>query len=200
MQFCSKEKAMIRKAMILKLKILKSLILKSMLTSVLLAAAAVAQMAPTPGPELKKLDYFAGTWSAEGTISPGPWGAGGKFSSTGTDEWMPGNFFLVGHEDFKMPADLGGDGKGVSIMGYDTEHGVYTYDSYNSQGRSEHSQGTLSGDTWTWKSSQTYGGQEIEQRMTIKTLSPTSYAMKFEISMDGTNWTTFMDVKATKGK
>jgi hypothetical protein len=80
------------------------------------------------------------------------------------------------------------------------DRGWLKHDSYNSQGRSEHSQGTLSGDTWTWKSSQTYGGQEIEQRMTIKTLSPTSYAMKFEISMDGTNWTTFMEVKATKSK
>jgi len=34
--------------------------------------------------------------------------------------------------------------------------------------------------------------------LTIKVLSPTSYSMKFEISMDGTTWTTFMDGKATK--
>jgi hypothetical protein len=34
--------------------------------------------------------------------------------------------------------------------------------------------------------------------MTIKTLSPTSYTMKFEVSIDGTNWMTFMEGKATK--
>ena len=40
--------------------------------------------------------------------------------------------------------------------------------------------------------------QEVKQRMTIKTLSPTSYTMKFEVSIDGTNWMTFMEGKATK--
>jgi len=34
--------------------------------------------------------------------------------------------------------------------------------------------------------------------MTIKTLSPTSYTMKFEISMDGKTWMPFMDAKVTK--
>jgi hypothetical protein len=176
------------------------MILKSLLTSILFAAAAAGQMAPTPGPELKKLDYFVGTWTAEGTISPGPWGSGGKFTSTGTDEWTMGNFFLVGHSDFKMPADLGGDGKAMRLMGYDSEHSVYTYDAYNSQGRREVAQGTLSGDTWIWKSSQTYSGQDIQQRMTIKMVSPTSYTLRYEVSIDSTNWMPFMDVKASKGK
>lgn len=176
------------------------MIFKSVFASILFAAAALAQMAPTPGPELKKLDYFVGTWTAEGTISPGPWGAGGKFTSTGSDEWSMGNFFLVGHSDYKMPAELGGDGKGMRLMGYDAEHGVYTYDAYNSQGRRELAQGTLSSDTWTWKSSQTYNGQDIQQRSTIKMVSPTSYTLKYEVSIDGTNWMPFMDLKATKAK
>ena len=176
------------------------MVLKSVLTSILLAAAAMAQMAPTPAAELKKLDYFVGTWSAEGTISPGPWGAGGKFSSTGSNDWGMGGFFLIGHSDFKMPAELGGEGKGMQIMGYDPTDNLYTYDAFNSQGRREVSQGTLSADTWTWKSSQTYDGQEVQQRMTIKMLSPGSYTLKFDVSMDGTNWMPFMEAKATKAK
>jgi hypothetical protein len=59
-------------------------------TLVLLTASAWAQMAPKPGPELKKFDYFLGTWTTEATIGPGPWGAGGKFTATDTTEWMPG--------------------------------------------------------------------------------------------------------------
>jgi hypothetical protein len=61
---------------------------KAMLVStlVLLAASAWAQMAPKPGPEVKKLDYFVGIWTTEATIAPGPWGAGGKFSATDTTE------------------------------------------------------------------------------------------------------------------
>ena len=31
-------------------------------TLVLMTASAWAQMAPKPGPEVKKLDYFVGTW------------------------------------------------------------------------------------------------------------------------------------------
>ena len=165
---------------------------------VLFAVSAWAQMAPTPGPELKKLDYFVGSWSTEGTIQPGPWGNGGKFTANDKTEWMNGNFFVVGHSDFKMPPELGGDGTETSVMGYDTDQNTYTFDAFNSQGRHESSKGTLSGDTWTWTSSANYGGQEIKQRLTIKVASPTSYTMKFEVSTDGTNWTTFMDAKSTK--
>jgi hypothetical protein len=165
---------------------------------VLFSAVAGAQMAPKPGPEVKKLDYFVGSWTVDGTVAQGPWGAGGKFSTTDTTEWMPGSFFIEGHSDFKMPPEVGGEGKAISYMGYDTDENVYTYSEFNSQGRREVSKGTVSGDTWTWTSTANYGGQEIKQKMTIKILSPASYSLKFEISMDGTNWMTFMEGKATK--
>jgi hypothetical protein len=156
------------------------------------------QMSTKPGPEVKKLDYFVGTWNAEGTIAQGPWGMGGKFNSTDTTEWMDGDFFVVGHGAFKMPPELGGEGKETSFMGYDTDENVYTFDSFNSQGRRERSKGTVSGDTWTWTSSQVYAGQDIKQKMVIKIVSPTIYTMKFDISMDGTTWTPFMEAKMTK--
>src|SRR5262249_30999873 len=38
---------------------------------------------PKPAPELKKLDYFVGTWTAQGNVEPGPlgsFGPGGKFT------------------------------------------------------------------------------------------------------------------------
>jgi hypothetical protein len=97
-----------------------------------------------------------------------------------------------------MPPEVGGDGRAVGFMGYDTDSNTYTFDQFNSQGRRENSKGTVSGDTWTWTSSANYGGQDIQQKMTIKTMSPTSYSLKFEISMDGKDWITFMDGKATK--
>ncbi len=168
------------------------------LSLVLLTVSAWAQMAAKPGPEVKKLEYFVGSWSIEGTVAEGPWGAGGKFTSSATSEWMVGDFFVEGHGDFKMPPELGGEGKATSIMGYDTDENVYTRDEFNSQGRRAVSKGTVSGDTWTWTSSRNYGGQDIKQKVTMKTLTPTSYTMKLEISMDGTNWMTFMDTKATK--
>jgi Protein of unknown function (DUF1579) len=174
--------------------------IKTVLASilVLVAVSASAQMASKPSPEANKLAYFVGSWTTDGAIAQGPWGAGGKFSASGSTEWMPGNFFIVGHSDFKMPAELGGDGQSTIFMGFDTERNVYTYDAFSSQGRRETAKGTLAADAWTWTSSQTYGGQEIQQRRTIKILSPTSYTMKFEVSMDGVDWMPFMDCKATK--
>ncbi len=159
---------------------------------------AWAQAAPKPGAEVKKLDYFVGAWATEGTISSGPWGNGGKFTWHDTTQWMDGNFFVVGHSTFTMPAEVGGDGTETTYMGYDTDKNRYTFDAFSSQGRHQVSQGTLSGDTWTWTSDATYEGQDFKQKMTMKVLSPTSYNMKFEISMDGTNWMTFMEGKATK--
>jgi len=111
---------------------------------------------------------------------------------------MPGNFFVEGHGDYKMPAELGGDGKAISFMGYDTEQNTYTFNEFNSQGRRENSKGTFLNDTWTWTSSATYDGQEIQQKMTMKVISPTSYSLKFDVSIDGTNWMPFMEGKATK--
>jgi len=165
---------------------------------VLVAVSAFAQMPPKPGPELKKLDYFIGTWTTEATIPQGPWGEGGKFTGNDTTQWMPGNFFVEGRSDFKMPPEFGGDGHEVSYMGYDTDENVYTFSGFSSQGRRELSKGTVSGDTWTWTSTGNYGGQEFKQKMTVKILSPSSYSMKLETSMDGTNWMTFMEGKATK--
>jgi hypothetical protein len=166
----------------------------------LAASAALAQMPAKPGPELNKLAYFLGTWTTDATIDPGPWGSGGKFTATGTTEWMAGNFFLVSHREYKMPADLGGDGTETAFIGYDSDHSVYTRDEFGSQGRHDTAKGTFSGDTWTWTSTHTYDGQDIQQKMTIKILSPASYSMKLDVSIDGTNWLTFMEGKATKIK
>jgi hypothetical protein len=168
-------------------------------TLLLLTVSSWGQMTPPkPGAEVKKLDYFVGTWTTEGMVAQGPWGAGGKFSSTETAEWMPGNFFVEGHADIKMPAELGGEGKGISYMGYDTDQNTYTVDDFTDQGRHDVSKGTVASDTWTFNSTANYGGQEIKQRMSMKVVSPTSYTMKFEVSIDGTNWMTFMEGKATK--
>ena len=165
---------------------------------ILIAASAWAQMGGPPGPEVKKLDYFVGTWTTEGTIVQGPWGAGGKFTGSGTTEWMPGNFFIQSRSEAKMPQEIGGDIHAIMIMGYDTQQSSYTSDRYSSLGQHESSKGILSGDTWTWTNTSNYGGMEIQGKMTMKTLSPSSYTFKYEISMDGKTWSPFMEGKATK--
>ena len=157
-----------------------------------------SQAKVVPAPELQKLGSFVGRWLTSGTIPPGPWGAGGKFSWTETTKWMSGNFFVVGHWDFKMPTELGGDGEELFVMGYDPNQKRYTFDAFSSQGLHQVSKGTVSGDTWTWTSESVQNGKPVHQRMTMRSLSVGSYTLRFEISSDGATWMTFMEGKATK--
>jgi hypothetical protein len=62
----------------------------------------------------------------------------------------------------------------------------------------ERATGTVDGDTWTWTSDENFGGQPVKGRYSTKVLSPTTYTYKFEVSPDGSQWTTVMDGKATK--
>jgi len=160
------------------------------------ALPAVAQMEmPKPAPELKKLDYFVGTWTSEGDTKPGPMGPGGKWTTTDRYQWMEGGFFLTGQTEYSGPE---GKSKGPFFLGYDTNDKMFTYDAFSSMGEAGHAKGNLDGDTWTYTSDEKMGGQSFKSRYTMKILSPTSYSMKYEMSKDGTNWTTVMEGKATK--
>ncbi|HSQ20619.1 MAG TPA: DUF1579 family protein [Blastocatellia bacterium] len=157
-------------------------------------AVARAPQTPTPGPEIKRLHYFVGTWKTEYNLKPGPMGPGGKMSAVDQSRMMPGGFFLETRTD--------GNGaigvlNGLSIMGYDAVGKVYTYDSFNNYGEADHFKGEVQGDTWTWTSESALGGKPTRMRFTAKEVSPAMYTMKFEIATDG-DWTTVMEGKATK--
>jgi len=158
--------------------------------------AAMAQMeAPKPGPEHKKLDMFAGSWALDGDMKPGPMGPGGKMTEDEKCEWMEGGFFIVCKSDFKSTM---GNGTGLSMMGYSSDDKAYTYREFSSYGEFTDSKGTVDGDTWTWTSDEKMGGTTMKGRFIMKILSPTSYSFSFDMSQDGTKWTTVMDGKATK--
>ena len=161
-----------------------------------IALSARAQMEISkPAPELKKLDYFAGTWAAEGEIKPCPMGSGGKFTGTNHVQWMDGGFFLVTHSEFDGAV---GKGTETAYMGYDSNEKTYTYDSFNSLGEADHAKGTVNGDTWTWQSETRIGSQTLKGRLTIKVISATAYDFKFETSSDGATWNTVLVGKDSK--
>ena len=170
------------------------------LLAVVFCALSLMAQAPAPlkpGPEQKNLDYFNGNWTLDGDLKSGPMGPGGKMTETEQNKWMDGGFFLLSHVDFKSSM---GDGTGISVMGYDPNTKMYTYDEYNSAGEAEHAAGTFDGTTWTWLSDENMGGQKMKGRFTIKEISPTSYTFKFEIAPAGGDFATIMDGKATKSK
>jgi hypothetical protein len=168
------------------------------LAFLLLNSLIFAQVSQSkPGPELKRLDYFVGTWTLEGDFKPGPMGPGGKVIGTDRYEWLEGGFFLVMHSNFKSSE---GDGSSLGVMGYNPQDSVYTYDSYASVGDAEHATGTISSDTWIWAAHAKIGRKNTQSRFLMKPMSPTSYSFQYVMSEDGINWTTVMEGIANKVK
>ncbi|HEX8815804.1 MAG TPA: DUF1579 family protein [Terriglobales bacterium] len=160
------------------------------------ALPAIAQMQPPkPSPELKKLDYFVGTWNFSADVKANPDSPGGKVTGTEAYNWMDGGFFLAGNSEYIMQ---GMKTTGPAFMGYDTNDKMFTYDSYDSVGEATHAKGTFDGTTWTFSSEQKMGPQTFKGRYTMKVVSPTSYNLKYEMSPDGANWMTVMEGTATK--
>ncbi len=167
-----------------------------LLAASMLVAAAAAQMeAPKPGPELKKLDVFVGSWTLEGTMKPGMMGPGGTMTENEKCEWMEGGFYLVCHADYKGSM---GSGVEMSVMGYSSEDKAYTYREFSSTGEFVDSRGRVDGDTWTWINDEKMGSTTMKGKFTMKITSATSYTFGFEMSEDGTRWTSVMEGKASK--
>lgn len=163
--------------------------------ALMLSAAAMAQAPPKPGPELKKLDIFAGTWTLDGNMKPGMGSPGGSMTESEKCEWMDGGFYLVCNSKYKSTM---GDGVGLSVLGYSPEDKVYTYREFNSFGEFEDARGMVDGDTWTWTSDEKMDGKTMKGRFTMKMTSATAYNFTFDMSQDGTKWSTLMDGKASK--
>jgi Protein of unknown function (DUF1579) len=167
------------------------------LACAILIAAQSPTPAPKPGPEVKKLDYFAGNWKVEGETKPGPMGPGGKFTGTEHNEWMPGGFFLLSHgsETGSM-----GNGTSMAVYGYDLNEKVYTFHEFSSSGEAVHAKATVSGDTWTWTNEDKMEGKTVRGRYTVKVASATAYSSKLELQIEGGEWFTAFEAKATKTK
>jgi hypothetical protein len=167
----------------------------------LLSLAAVAQVdsnLPKPGPEQKKIDYFAGSWTLDGDTKASAMGPAGKVTETEKCEWLEGGFFLVCHTDYT--SNTMGNGKGLSILGFSSDAKAYTFREFNSWGEFEDSKGQNDGDTWTWTADEKMGDTSFKGKFTMKITSPTTYNFTYEMSPDGAKWNTIMDGKATKAK
>src|SRR5215470_15757075 len=101
-------------------------------------AAAVSQAAeekkagpPKPGPEVKKLTYFVGTWNSEGEVKANPMMPAGKVSSTDVCSWYPGGFFVVCNSKGTGPM---GAMHSMGLLGYSMEDKTYSYSGIDSTG------------------------------------------------------------------
>ena len=163
--------------------------------AVVAAAGLALAQAPQPGPQQKAIAYFAGKWTSEGDLKPGPLGPGGKMSASDNCEWFAGGFQLVCRGNGKGPM---GSMTTLGVMAYSAADKAYTFYAIDNFGTSELSKGNKTGSTWTFTSTSNFMGKTFQSRFTIVEISPTSYTFKWESSPDGKAWAVLMEGKASK--
>jgi hypothetical protein len=173
----------------------------------LLAAAVFLSLAPglafgqartdqTPGPEVRKLGYYLGTWKGEGETKGGPFGAAGKLSSTMTCAWFAGGFHMVCRGEEKGPT---GKRPFLNILGYDREMKAYTEYAISGLGESEYDRGgTFAGNKLTFLIDENSGGKPVKIRYSEMQVSPVLYTYEAEVSADGKPWMVIAQGKIAK--
>lgn len=175
---------------------MKRRIVLASITLILLTGIGLAQgpsQMAQPGTAVKRLEYFAGTWSTEYEMKMG----GGKMTATDNSQMAMSGFFLVTHTEGK---GFMGELKSLAVMGYDPRSNQYTYDSYNNFGEADHYKGSVEGDTWTWTGEIKSGPNPVQSRFIAKEVSPKQYTMRLEMMSAGGNWLPVMSGRSTKAK
>ena len=160
-----------------------------------IAAQTTKPAKPTPGPEHKRIAFFAGQWNYQGEAKDSPLGPGGKITASETCEWFAGGFQLVCRTKGAGPK---GPGTGMSILSYDPARKAYTYYAATSHGDNIFVRGQVQDKVWTWSDEVTVEGKKMKIVATVIEESPTSTSFKLEASVDGGPMTLIEQGKSTK--
>jgi hypothetical protein len=139
-----------------------------------------------PGPEHKKLDVMAGTWSSEIEFKGA---TPSKVSGTETCEWFA-NLHVICRAELTGAAGLYRSTRIVSWLPAVKQYASYTVDSL---GYASLVLGTNSGDTWTFTSA----GQGWKSRVTMKFSGKTSTSTAEYAGADG-KWIATASGKSTR--
>lgn len=162
------------------------------------AAAQAPQQSAAPGltPQHQRMSYFAGDWTAEGTMKISPKTPAGPFTLKEHSEFVTDGYFLETKTSMKSPL---GSVNSQRVMGYNPEDKVYTYNVYNSLGEHQLALGHLIGNnTWVWNSEEKLNGIVVKGRYTIVETGPNTYTFKSEVADPKGGWATVMEGKATR--
>ena len=158
-------------------------------TTVGFAEEAIEQ--PQVTAEHKELAMWLGSWNGSGELKPGPFGPGGAMNWTEECSWFAGaEFHVLCKSKGEGPT---GPMVGLGIIGYNAGKKAYTHYGVDNNGWSGYSEGTLSGDTWTFTSTETMEGKTYHSRFAMKLETPAKMTFTWEMSEDGKNWNVMMD-------
>ena len=158
-------------------------------------SAAPAGRAPFA--EIRRLGDLVGTWKLEGQIQKSPMGPGGKSSAISKCAWFDGEYFVVCRAEGTSPM---GKTSGMSVLGWDSDHKVYTFFSIDSRGMASTARGTVDGNTWTWTSEEKMGGKKMKSRFVLVQETPDRNRTAWSISPDGQTWSELYSAVETREK
>ena len=145
----------------------------------------------TPDPSLKELNIFTGEWNVEGrNADDAPFIAGAKIQGTESYEWLEGNFFLV----YKWSRHFGSsEHSGIGLIGYDkSAHGIVV-NNYDNLGFMRRYNLSFEDNSWKF-----FG--ENERAILKFSDDRKSFAEKWEILRDASEWKLLCELKATRIK
>jgi hypothetical protein len=166
-------------------------------TVLLLAVSTqgIAQ-APQPGPDVKKLEVFVGTWRYEGDAKASPIGPAAKISGTQTGRMVMNGFALEWTGEEKGP--FGGVQWGEMDV-YDASSKSYPYLGYQNDGTIWSGNMVVSGNTWKGTGTMTSKGASYRVRAESSiSADGKTFTWKAEISVDGKTWAPWAQATMTK--
>lgn len=179
---------------------MRRLVLSTLPLLFVVVSTAVIAQAPKPGPEVKKLEAFAGTWRYEGDAKASPIGPAAKFSGTQTGRMIMNGFGL----EIQGQEDKGQFGavQWSEIDVYDASSKSYPALGVQNDGMTWSANATVSGNTWKSTGTMTVKGTSYKSRSEWAfSADGRTVTGKGEISADGgKTWVPSSQYTATKTK
>jgi len=169
---------------------------------VLSAAPAAAQQPGAANREaMKKLDYLAGKWKGDATVTTGPKDTKVVKQTEDVQFKLDGVVLLVeGTGRGKLP---GKDEEGVvfnalAVISYDAQAKKYKLKAYRLEGQSVDADLTLTDKGFAWGFKEPQRGIEVRYTMTLTPKG--EWYETGEYSADGKTWTKFIEMTLTRVK
>jgi hypothetical protein len=151
---------------------------------------------PETGSEYRLLDRFSGTWKTEGRQYRGPVGPEAQIAAVERYEWLAGNKFLI----HRFEGHVGeSDASCIEIIGYDDDSQSYPVHAFYDNGMVNEWRYWERGITWIRVGTWPLSGKDMRIRCTVVFNDDgNELTGRWEYSHDGTDWTTFWDVKSRR--
>lgn len=177
---------------------MKKLMLSAWTVPLLAVSIQGIAQAPQPGPEVKKLEAYVGTWRYEGEAKASPIGPAAKISGTQTGRMVMNGFALEWTAEEK--GAFGGVQFGEMDV-YDASSKTYPYLGYQSDGTIWSGNLVVTGNTWKVTGMTTSKGVSYRVRGENSfSADGKTCTWKNEISTDGKTWAPWTQGTMTKSK